>query len=100
MEAVCISDKNLFSCTFLPDEPHNACILQLGAKGDVEIRRYHDGTLVVPKKFRVGTQSIEDLIISTILSSKSVANAVVQAVRSSKQTIDFDFSVTHTMLFC
>ena len=69
------------------------CIWQLGALGDVEIRRHHDGTLMVPKKFQVGTKSIEDLIVSTILSSKHVENAFVQAIRSRKHIIGSEFIV-------
>ena len=48
------------------------CIsFQLGAKGDVELRRGKNGGLVLPSKLIVGTQSLTDLVAGIVLKSKN-----------------------------
>ena len=47
------------------------CIsFQLGAKGDVELRRGKNGGLVLPSKLIVGTQTLKDLVSGIVLKSK------------------------------
>ena len=51
----------------------NTCVHnshQLGAKGDVKLVRGADGSLIIPKKVRVGSQPVDNYITGVIQKRK------------------------------